>query len=248
MTETIQLFVTCIIDTLYPEVGQAVVRVLERAGVRVAFPEGQTCCGQPAFNAGMRAEARRMAMHTIEVFEAAEGAVVVPSGSCAAMVRHGYLELFADEPAWLGRAQALARRTYEFSEYLVDVLGTSDLGAQFEGRLTYHSSCHLLRDLGVDRQPRALLGQVRGAELVELPGTQECCGFGGVFSVEHPEISAAMLERKLANLQASGVDVVAACDMGCVTNINGGLRRRGRKERAVHLAQVLDGQVMGRER
>jgi L-lactate dehydrogenase complex protein LldE len=241
MTETIQLFVTCIIDTLYPEVGEAVVRVLERAGAQVAFPGGQTCCGQPAFNAGLRAEARRMAMHTIEAFEATEGAVVVPSGSCAAMLRHGYLELFAEEPDWLRRAQALARRTYEFSEYLVDGLGVSDLGARFDGRLTYHASCHLLRELGVERPPRALLAQVQGAELVELPHTQECCGFGGVFSVEHPEVSAAMLERKLANLQASGAEVVAACDMGCVTHINGGLRRRGRKERAVHLAQVLDG-------
>ena len=239
MTETIQLFVTCIIDTLYPEVGQAVVRVLERAGVRVAFPEGQTCCGQPAFNAGMRAEARRMAMHTIEVFEAAEGAVVVPSGSCAAMVRHGYLELFADEPAWLGRAQALAGRTYEFSEYLVDVLGTSDLGAQFEGRLTYHSSCHLLRDLGEDHQPRALLGQVRGAELVELPGAADCCGFGGTFAVKMASISEAMAASKAASVVATGADLLVGSDMGCLMQIGGLLSRDGRPVRTLHLAELL---------
>jgi L-lactate dehydrogenase complex protein LldE len=240
MSETIQLFVTCILDTLYPKVGEAVVRVLERAGVNVAFPAGQTCCGQPAFNAGMRAQARQMAIHTIRVFEAAPGSVVVPSGSCAAMIRLSYLELFKDDPEWLPRAQALAGRTYELTEYLVDVLGVTDLGAYFPGRITYHSSCHLLRELGVDQQPRALLAAVKGAEFVELPHTQECCGFGGVFSVEHPELSTAMMERKIANLEASGASVVVSCDAGCVTNINGGLRRKGQHQRAVHIAEILD--------
>ncbi len=239
MAETVQLFITCIVDTLYPETGEAVVKVLERAGARVEFPAGQTCCGQPAYNAGMREQARKMAMHTIQVFEAAPGPVVIPSGSCAAMIRHGYLELFAGEQEWLPRARALAERTYEFTEYLVDCLGVTRLGARFEGRLTYHASCHLLRELGVDRQPRALLNALQGVELVELPGADECCGFGGVFSVEHPEISAAMLERKLANLDASGAQVVVACDAGCITNINGGLQRRGKTARAVHLAELL---------
>jgi L-lactate dehydrogenase complex protein LldE len=236
----IQLFITCILDALYPETGEAVVRVLQRAGVEVEFPHDQTCCGQPAFNAGERREARQMAEHTIRVFENTQGDVVIPSGSCAAMIRHGYLELFDGDDEWLVKAQALAKRTYEFSEYLVDVLGITDLGACYDGKITYHSSCHLLRELGVDRQPRSLLRGVRKAEFVELMETTECCGFGGVFSIEHPELSAAMLERKLANLDASGASVVVACDAGCITNINGGLRRRGKTQRAVHIAEILD--------
>ena len=236
----VQLFVTCIVDTLYPDVGKSVVRVLRRAGAQVEFPPGQTCCGQPAFNAGSRDLARPMAEHTIRVFEGTKGAVVVPSGSCAGMIRHGYLELFADDPAWLERARRLAERTYEFSEYLVDVLQVTDLGARFPGRLSYHSSCHLLRDLGVDRQPRLLLEAIQEAEFVELDGTAECCGFGGVFSVEHPELSAAMLGRKVDRIEASGADCVVSCDGGCITHINGGLRRLGKAPRMVHIAQVLD--------
>jgi L-lactate dehydrogenase complex protein LldE len=240
MPQTVQLLITCILDTLYPETGEAVVRVLQRAGVRVAVPMGQTCCGQPAFNAGMRAEARSMAEHMIRVFEAAPGPVVVPSGSCASMIRHSYPELFAGDADWLPRVEALAKRTYELTEFLVDVLGVTDLGARYPGRITYHSSCHLLRELGVDRQPRALLAAVREAELVELPYTEECCGFGGVFSVEQPELSAAMLQRKIANVEESQAPIVVACDAGCITNINGGLHRLGKPQRAVYIADVLD--------
>jgi L-lactate dehydrogenase complex protein LldE len=240
MPSTVQLFVTCIIVTLYPQSGEAVVRVLERAGARVSFPPGQTCCGQPAFNAGLRMQARKMAIQTIRAFEPYPGPVVVPSGSCAAMIRHSYAELFAEDPKWLPRALALAGRTFEFSEFLVDVLGVTDLGARFDGRFTYHSSCHLLRELGVDNQPRALLANVQLADFVELPKTEECCGFGGVFSVEHPEISNAMLERKIAYLEKSGASVVVSCDAGCVTNINGGLHRKNKLQRAVHIADILD--------
>ncbi len=240
MTQTVQLLITCILDTLYPETAQAVLRVLQRAGMEVHVPKGQTCCGQPAFNAGMRREARRMAEHMIRVFESAPGPVVIPSGSCAAMVRHSYLELFAEDEAWMPRARALAGRTFELTEYLVDVLGLVDLGARFSGKITYHSSCHLLRELGVDQQPRRLLAAVQEAELVELPGTQECCGFGGVFSVEHPELSGAMLERKMANIESSGASLVVSCDAGCITNINGGLHRAGKPQRAVHIAEILD--------
>lgn len=240
MAEKVQLFVTCIIDTLYPEIGESVVRVLQRAGAIVEFPAGQTCCGQPAYNAGMRAEARQMAMHTIDVFEKTQGNVVLPSGSCAAMIRHGYLELFAEDELWLRRAETLAGRTYEFSEYLVDVLGITDLGASISAKFTYHASCHLLRDLGVDRQPRTLLKMVKGAEFVELPYAQECCGFGGVFSVEYPEISSAMLERKIANVDDSSASLIVSCDAGCVTNINGGLHRKNKTQRAVHIAEILD--------
>jgi L-lactate dehydrogenase complex protein LldE len=156
------------------------------------------------------------------------------------MLRHSYLELFAGDPLWLPRAKSLAERTYEFTEFIVDQLGVVDLGARFPGRLTYHASCHLLRELGVDRQPRLLLQHVRDAELVELPGADECCGFGGVFSVEHPEISGAMLDRKIANLEATGAPVVVVCDAGCITNINGGLHRLGRPQRALHIASILD--------
>jgi L-lactate dehydrogenase complex protein LldE len=181
-----------------------------------------------------------MAIHTICAFEPYPGPVVVPSGSCAAMIRHSYAELFADEPKWLERALTLAERTFEFSEFLVDVLGVTDVNARFDGKLTYHSSCHLLRELGVDRQPRALLAAVRNAEFVVLPSTADCCGFGGVFSVEHPEISNAMLERKITNIEMSGASVVVSCDAGCVTNLNGGLHRKQKNQRAMHIADILD--------
>lgn len=240
MVKTVQLFVTCILDTIYPETGEAVVRVLQRAGMTVSFPPDQTCCGQPAFNAGLRPLARKMAIQTIRAFEPYPGPVVIPSGSCAAMIRHSYAELFSDDPDWKTRALALAARTYEFSEFLVDVLGITDLQAHWEGKITYHSSCHLLRDLGVDRQPRALLAQVRGAEFVELPQTTDCCGFGGVFSVEHPEISSEMLKRKIINIEQSDAFVVVSCDAGCVTNINGGLHRLKKSPQAVHIADILD--------
>lgn len=240
-----QLFVTCLVDTLYPQVGEAVVRVLRRAGVQVDFPPDQTCCGQPAFNAGLRDQARSMAIHTLEVLEAAPGPVVIPSGSCAAMIRHGYLELFASEPEWLARTRALSTRVYEFTQFLVDVLDFTDPGASYPGPLAYHASCHLLRELGVDRQPRLLLASLRGVELLELPGAQECCGFGGVFSAEHPELSNALLDRKIQNLRSLGgeagrVPALVACDAGCITQINGGLRRRGLAPQAVHIAELLD--------
>ncbi len=236
---TVQLFVTCLIDTLQPQIGEAVLKVLHRAGVEVGFPEGQTCCGQPAYNAGLHVEARQMAKHTIQVFEGTQGPLVIPSGSCAAMLRHEYPKLFADDAQWLARANALAERTFELTEFLVDQLGVTDLGASFEGRLTYHTSCHQLRGLGIDRQPRALLANVRQAELIELPGAEECCGFGGVFSANHPDISNAMMTRKIANIEASGADRVVACDTGCLLNINGGFSRQGKPRRGVHIAEVL---------
>jgi len=251
MPETVQLFVTCLIDTFFPHIGEAMVRVLNRAGVRVDFPSAQTCCGQPAFNAGLRSEARPLAEHTIRTFERLPKSlktsevlppIIIPSGSCAAMVRHGYLELFKDDPKWLPRAEALARRTYEFSEYLVDVRGLTDLDACWPGRLTYHPSCHLLRGLGVDRQPRLLLAAVKDAEIVELPEREDCCGFGGVFSVEHPELSAEFLKRKIANLEKTGAPTLVVADTGCLMHIQGGLARQGKRQRVVHIAEVLANQ------
>lgn len=195
-TETIQLFVTCLINSFFPNVGEAIVHVLNRAGMRVEFSPSQTCCGQPAFNAGLRSQARPLAEHTLKLFEKTTGNIIVPSGSCASMLRGGYLELFKDDPIWFRRAQALAGRVFEFTEYLVDVRRISDLGSRWPGKLTYHPSCHLLRNLGVDRQPRLLLSCVRQVEMIELPEREDCCGFGGVFSMEQPELSAEFLKRR----------------------------------------------------
>lgn len=237
---SVQLFVTCLVDTFFPEIGEAMVNVLRRAGVSVEFPRDQTCCGQPPFNAGLRAEAHQIAEHTLRVFDSAKGDVILPSGSCAHMIRHNYAELFADDSTWLPRARALAARTYEFTEYLVDVLGVTDCGAHWDGPLTYHPTCHLQRGLGIDRQPRLLLANVGGAELRELPEAQDCCGFGGIFSVEHPELSAEMLKRKIKNLDASGAPTLVTCDTGCLMHIQGGLHRDKMPQRVVHIAEVLN--------
>ena len=234
------LFGTCLAGTFRESIIQGAVRALQRAGAEVLIPRGLTCCGQPAFNAGDWEDARRMARHTIGVLEAAGDApVVLPAGSCTAMIRHHYADLFADDPAWLPRARALAARTYEFTEFLVDVLGVTDLGVRFPHRITYHPSCHLLRALGVDRQPRALIAALHGAAFVELPHADECCGFGGVFSAEFPEIAHAMLERKVANIAATQADYCLTADPSCLLHIQGGLRRAGVPTRMLHIAEVL---------
>ena len=239
---TIQLFVTCLVDTFYPETAEAIVSILRRLGVTVEFPQAQTCCGQPQFNAGLRGDARQMAEHMIETFEGLPGEVLSPSGSCAHMIKHNYPELFAKDPKWLPRAHALAKRTFEFTEYLVDVLDVTDLGAHWDGMLTYHPSCHLSRGLGIDRQPRALLASVKGAQIVELPEEQDCCGFGGIFSVAHPELSAEFLKRKIGNLEKTGAPTLVVADTGCIMHIAGGLHRQGKPQRVVHIAEVLNHQ------
>ncbi|MFZ5818935.1 MAG: (Fe-S)-binding protein [Chloroflexota bacterium] len=245
---TVQLFVTCLVDSFYPETAEAILSILNRLGVSVDFPAAQTCCGQPQFNAGLRADARRMAQHMIETFERLPKSletsevchIVTPSGSCAHMIRHNYLELFADDPSWLARARALAKRTFEFTEYLVDVLGVTDVGARWDGVLTYHPSCHLSRGLGIQRQPRELLAHVQGATVVELPEAEDCCGFGGIFSVTHPELSAEFLKRKIGNLEKSGAPTLVVADTGCLMHIAGGLRRQEKPQRVVHIAEVLN--------
>jgi L-lactate dehydrogenase complex protein LldE len=237
---TVQLFIPCFVDQLYPETAFNMVKVLEKAGVEVSYNEEQTCCGQPAFNAGLRAEARPLAEHTIQVFEAAPGPLIIPSGSCAVMLKHGYPELFAGDPLWLPRAQALADRTFEFSEYIVDVLGVTDLGARWDGKLTYHASCHPTRHLGLDRQPLALLAAVRQAEIVALPDAEDCCGFGGVFSIKHPELSAEMLKRKISNLELSTAPTLVVTETGCRMHIAGGLHKQKKPQRVVHIAEVLN--------
>ena len=236
----VQLFITCLLDSFYPEIGEAVVEILRRLGTRVDFARDQTCCGQPNFNAGLRNEARSIAQHTIRVFEAAPGDVVVPSGSCTHMLRHNYAELFAEDPRWLARAQELAGRTFEFTEYLVDHLGVVDLGARWDGPLAYHPTCHLHRGIGVDRQPRLLLSAVKGAEIRELPEAQDCCGFGGIFSIEHAELSAEFLKRKIGNLERTEAPTLVTADAGCLMHIAGGLHRQNKTQRVVHIAQVLN--------
>ncbi|MCJ7435638.1 MAG: (Fe-S)-binding protein [Anaerolineales bacterium] len=236
----IQLFVTCLVDSFHPKTGEAIVDIFRRLGISVEFPPDQTCCGQPAFNAGLRDEARPLAEHTIRVFESTTGDIVMPSGSCAHMLKHNYLELFADDPVWLPRAQALAGRVYEFTEYLVDKLGVTDLGARWDGLLTYHPSCHLSRGMNIDRQPRALLANVRGAQIVDLPDAEECCGFGGVFSMEHPELSAEWLKRKIGKLEASQSPTLVLAEAGCLMHIAGGLHRQKKSQRVVHIAEILN--------
>ena len=236
----VQLFITCLIDSFYPQTGEAVLSILRRLGLSVDFPRGQTCCGQPPFNAGLRAEARPIAEHTIRVFEKTDGDIVIPSGSCAHMIKHGYPELFQDDLVWLPRAQALGQRVFELTEYLVDVLGVTDLGARWDGVLTYHPSCHTLRGMHIDHQPRLLLANVKGAQLVELPQAEECCGFGGIFSLEHPELSAEWLKRKIGNLEKTQAPTLVVTEAGCLMHIAGGLHRQRKKQRIVHIAEVLD--------
>ena len=234
----ISLMVTCLGDALFPDVGTATVRLLRRLGVEVGFPAAQTCCGQPHFNSGYKDEARGLARHAIRAF-AGEELVVAPSGSCAAMVKLEYPELFHDDPAWRARAEDLARRTHELSDFLVNVLGVEDVGARFAGRVTYHMACHL-RGLGLLTEPERLLRRVRGLEYVPLERADECCGFGGSFSVRFPRISGAMVDDKAAFIEKAGVDVVTATDAGCLMNIAGRLRRRGSTVRTMHLAEVLE--------
>jgi L-lactate dehydrogenase complex protein LldE len=233
----VSLMVTCLGDVLFPEVGLATVQLLRRLGVEVDFPPAQTCCGQPQFNSGYHDLARDLARHTLRAF-ADSALVVTPSGSCAAMVKLEYPELFHGDSVWEPRARALARKTHELSDFLVNVLGREDVGAQFEGKATYHMACHL-RGLGVLTEPERLLRKVRGLQLIPLERSDECCGFGGSFSVRFPGISGAMVQDKAAFIERTGADILVATDAGCLMNINGCLRRRGSRVRALHLAQIL---------
>lgn len=238
----VQLFVTCLVDSFYPRTGEAIVGILRRLGIDVDFARDQTCCGQPPFSAGLHAEARPIAQHTIEVFENTTGDIVMPSGSCAHMVKHGYAELFTDDPVWLARAQALGSRVYEFTEYIVDKLGVTDVGARWDGILAYHPSCHALRAMKIDRQPRALLANVKGAQVVDLPGAEDCCGFGGIFSMEHPELSAELLKRKISNLDSSQAPTLVVIEAGCQMHIAGGLHRQKKSQNVMHIAEILNSQ------
>jgi len=235
----VALMVTCLGDVFFPEVGVSIVRLLRRLGATVEFPPGQTCCGLPLFNSGYHTEARAVAARTVALFRDADN-VVVPSGSCAWMVKHEYPGLMQD-PALKKDALRLAGRTYELSQFLVKVLGRRGFRATVGGRVTYHDSCHLLRGLHEAESPREILRNLEGVEFVELPGADECCGFGGSFAVRLPEVSSQILAKKLENVEATGAACLVACDAGCLMQMGGGLRRRGSRVRALHLAELLDG-------
>jgi L-lactate dehydrogenase complex protein LldE len=234
----VAFFVTCLGDQFFPEVGECAVRVLGRMGAEVLFNPAQTCCGQPAFNTGYRDEAREVAARMLDLFDDADY-VVAPSGSCSTMVRVFYPELFAHDPARLEKAQQLRGRFYEFSEFLVKVLKVEDVGASFPHRVTYHDSCHLLRELGIAEEPRLLIRAVRGIELVEMQDFRLCCGFGGTFSVKFPEVSVAMGEDKVRAAVEAGAEYLVANDSGCLMHLAGVIHRRGLPIKTLHLAQLL---------
>lgn len=239
--DTVSLFATCLVDTLYPDTGNAVITVLEKCGISPECPPDQTCCGQPAFNAGYQKEARRVARHFIEVFENSP-VIVSPSGSCVHMVRHHYPNLFKNEPSWQARATRIAKKTFEFTEFLVNRLNITDIGACFNGTITYHDACHMNRGLGITDPPRQLIRNIRGLTFKEMNPSDKCCGFGGLFSVKYPEISQSLARDKAMRIIATGADAVVSSDMGCLMNIEGILHEMNPSIRCLHIAQLLAGQ------
>lgn len=236
----VSLFVTCMVDMIYPDTGMSVVRILEHLGLEVDFPEGQTCCGQPGFNSGYQNEARKVAQQFLTAFKDAE-VIVTPSGSCAAMVRHEYPALFADDPRWSSLAVHAASITWEFSEFIVDGLGITDLKLRLRQPRTFafHDACHGLRVLGLGRAGRELLAQVKNAAVVELADCDVCCGFGGLFSVKMADVSGAMLRKKVENINGCEAQDIITGDVSCLTQMNGGLSRQGSGKRVRHIADVL---------
>ena len=237
-----QLFTTCLADLLYPEVAERLVCLLERLGCEVTFPGDQTCCGQFAWNTGYEAETLPLALHTIEVFSRDQAPLVAPFGSCVHMLRHHYPRLLRDRPDDLARARALAERSFDFATFVVDELGIEAAGgrAPREGmRVAYHDECHLLRGLGARDQPRRLLAGVEGAEVVPLEGDELCCGFGGVFSMKLPQVSAAMADERIDRVLASGAEALVTTDVGCMMHLRGRLRRRGEDLPVLHLLELL---------
>jgi L-lactate dehydrogenase complex protein LldE len=236
------LFVTCLVDLMRPRIGFAAVKLLEAAGCEVVVPRTQTCCGQPAYNSGDRASALALARKVLDEFESLDY-VVVPSGSCAGMIRTHFPDLFRDDFAGLKRCEKLCGRTHELADFLVNVMKLGSVPGSFRGTVTYHDSCSGLRELGIKAQPRALLAKVPGLVLKEMSEAETCCGFGGTFAVKFGEISTHIAERKCANIAASGADAVVLGDLGCMLNIEGRLRRRGdTKTKVLHVAEVLAGE------
>jgi L-lactate dehydrogenase complex protein LldE len=238
MGNRVSLFVTCIVDQLFPNVGMAMAEVLERVGYQVDFPERQTCCGQPAFNSGYPDEARIVARHFLDTFEASE-AVVVPSGSCTSMIVHHYAELFQKDPAMLARVHNMEKRVFEFATFLTEQAGVEDVGARMEDVITIHDGCHGLRELGIRSAPRRLLAQVRGLVVREMQPADECCGFGGTFSVKFAQLSAAMGRTKVDAILRTGARTVVSLDPSCLMQIQGLLSRADNRIRTMHLAEVL---------
>jgi len=236
----VALFVTCLVDFFRPTIGFAAVKLLEEAGCMVEVPRTQTCCGQPAYNSGDRADAKAIAAQVLDAFEGYDH-IVAPSGSCAGMIRRHYPELFADDPAVSPRAQRLAARSWELVSFLVDICGMQAVTARWDREVTYHDACSGLRELGVKIQPRRLLASVAGLRLRELPGAEVCCGFGGMFCVKYPYISDKMVSDKAAEIVATGAEAVLAGDLGCLLNIAGKLHRRGQRIEVRHVAEVLAG-------
>lgn len=232
------LFITCIADLFYPEVGKAVFNVLRDLGVMLDFPSGQTCCGQPLFNSGFFKEAKNLAGRFLKLFAKSEN-IVVPSGSCAYMVKEIYPTLFENEPQMLRLATEVADKTFEFTQFLGRIEGPARLGASLSASVAYHDSCHLLNGLGVEREPRDLLKGVNGLDLIELKEADVCCGFGGTFSVKLPDISAAIMARKIDSIAKSRAQAVVAADLGCLMHIGGGLKRRGLPIKTYHIAEIL---------
>lgn len=232
------LFIPCLIDQLYPRVGENVVRILKRIGMAVHYAEEVVCCGQPFFKSGHWAETVPLAKTTIRAFRNDE-VVVVPSGSCASMLRHGYGELFRDDQAWFERAQELSGKIYELSEFIIHVAQVDDFGASYEGKVVYHDSCQVVRGLGVSSEPRQLLRKVKGLELVEMERSDLCCGFGGLFSLKFPHVAKAMVMDKVEHIIASGAKVVVGCEISCLMHIGGYLGHEGMPVRTMHLADIL---------
>jgi L-lactate dehydrogenase complex protein LldE len=232
------LFVTCLVDMMRPSVGFAAVKLLEQAGCRVEVPQAQTCCGQPAYNSGDRADTRVLAEQTIAAFEGFDY-VVAPSGSCAAMIRAHYPSLFSDDAAMKAKAEDLAARTWELISFLTDVRGMTAVESAFSGKVTYHDSCSGLRELGVEAQPRRLLGSLPGVEVTEMVEHDVCCGFGGTFCVKYSEISNKIVTAKTDHILATGADTLLAGDLGCLMNMAGKLQRRGSAMEVRHVAEVL---------
>ncbi|KZE62668.1 Fe-S oxidoreductase [Paenibacillus jamilae] len=233
----VSLFITCLSDAIYPRVGEAMARLLARYGVELEFPKVQTCCGQPSYNSGYWDETRAAAKTILRAFNDSDF-VVAPSGSCTYMIHH-YPELFKDEPKWLDSARRLEQKTYEFTQFMVQVLGVTDVGASFPHTVTYHPSCHGTRLLGVKEEPMKLLGSVKGLQLVPLPFAEDCCGFGGTFAVKMPAISGAMVTEKVDHIRETEAEVLVGLDMACLMNIAGNLRYREEPVRVMHLAELL---------
>jgi L-lactate dehydrogenase complex protein LldE len=238
-------FVTCLVDLMRPSIGFAAIRLLEAGGADVYVPPTQTCCGQPAYNSGDRADARALAAKVVAEFEDCDF-LVAPSGSCSGMIRTHYADLFADDPAMSRRVAALAAKTRELTQFLVDELKLAAVPGRFDGTVTYHDSCAGLREMGVKASPRALLAMVPGLALKEMAESETCCGFGGTFAIKYGEISGHLAENKCGHIEACGADAVVLGDLGCMLNIEGRLRRRGdAKTRVLHVAEVLAGEEPG---